>query len=73
MSQCALILRWRAAFYIAGMDSCVVNFLNLLDEFLSWKVKASQKEVEAGFWSWHIMLIDGVGRLFVRCTSTRSG
>ena len=67
------MLRWRAAFYIAGMDGCVVNFLNLLDEFLSWKMKAIQKEVEAGLQSRHALLVDGVGRLFFRCTSTRPG
>ena len=26
----------------------MLNFLNLLDEFISWKMKAFEKEVEAG-------------------------
>lgn len=41
----------------------MVNFLNLLDEFLSWKMKAIQKEVEAGLGSPHSLLADGVGSL----------
>ena len=52
-------LRWRAAFYTAGVDGCVVNFLNLLDDFLSWKMKAIQKEVEAGLRSRHLLLAVG--------------
>ena len=42
-----MYLRWRAAFYIAGIDGCVLNFMNLLDDFLVWKVKSLRKEVEA--------------------------
>ena len=51
----------------------MVNFFNLLDEFLSWKMKAIQKEVEAGLRSPHSLLVDGVGLLFFRCTFTRPG
>ena len=48
--HCVSILRWRAAFYVAGTDGCVLNFLHLIDEFLAWKMKAVQKEVEARFY-----------------------
>ena len=39
----------------------MANFLNLLDEFLSWKMKAIQKEVEAGLRLRHSLLVDGGG------------
>ena len=38
--------QWRVAFYIAGEDGACLNFLNLLDDFLSWKLKQMAKEVE---------------------------
>jgi hypothetical protein len=39
--------RWRAGFYVAGEDGCVGNFMQLLDDFLKWKTKATDKQVEA--------------------------
>ena len=39
--------RWRAGFYVAGEDGCVGNFMQLLDDFLNWKTKATDKQVEA--------------------------
>ena len=39
--------RWRAGFYVAGEDGCVGNFMDLLDDFLKWKTKATDKQVEA--------------------------
>ena len=54
-----VLLRWRAAFYIAGEHGCVGNFINLLDDFFTWKMKAIQKEVEAGLWSRHSFVVVG--------------
>ena len=33
--------------YVAGEDGCVGNFMQLLDDFLNWKTKATDKQVEA--------------------------
>ena len=42
---------WAASPGVAtGTDGCVLNFLHLIDEFLAWKMKAIQKEVEARFY-----------------------
>ena len=69
-----VLLRWRAAFYIAGEHGCMGNFINLLDDFLTRKMKAIQKEVEAGLWSRHLfVVVGGCGRLFLKCISTRAG
>ena len=50
-------LRWRAGFYIAGEDDCVGNFIVLLDEFLVWKTKATQKDVQASINSLHVLIM----------------
>ena len=55
-----ICFRWRTAFYVAGESGCVANFFILLDEFLTWKMKAIQKEVEAGLWSRHLFVVVGV-------------
>ena len=39
-------LRWRAGFYVAGVDGAVKKIIMLLDDFYVWKMKALQKEVE---------------------------
>ena len=39
-------IQWRVAFYIAGADGACLNFRNLLDDFLSYKLKQMAKEVE---------------------------
>ena len=44
---CALcVLNGRAAFYVAGADGCVKNFMCLFDEWIAWKSKAMTKEIE---------------------------
>ena len=30
-------VQWRVAFYVAGEDGCVLNFLSLFDDYLVWK------------------------------------
>ena len=32
-------VQWRVAFYVAGEDGSVLNFLSLFDDFLVWKAK----------------------------------
>ena len=70
-------VRWRAGFYIAGEDGCVGNFIELLGDFLVWKTKAIQKDVEAILRSLHLFVVAGCrgkGRcLLVRCISSRAG
>ena len=39
-------VQWRAAFYVAGEDGAVANFMHLLDDFFVFKAKQAQKEVE---------------------------
>ena len=40
------VLCRRAAFYVAGADGCVKNFMCLFDEWIAWKSKQMAKEIE---------------------------
>lgn len=42
-------VQWRVAFYVAGEDGSVLNFMSLFDDYLVWKAKAMAKDIEVGF------------------------
>lgn len=39
-------MQWRTAWYIAGADGAVSNFLSLWDDFMVWRTKAMAKDVQ---------------------------
>ena len=49
-------VRWRVAFYVAGADDAVQNFFFLFDEFLVWKAKQVDKNVQAFVLYMHLSL-----------------
>ena len=51
-------MQWRVAFYVAGEDGSVLNWLSLFDEYLVWKAKAMAKDIET-----HIFAHVGVDEL----------
>jgi hypothetical protein len=42
-------VQWRVAWYVAGEDGSVSNFLSLWDDYLVWKTKAMAKDIETHF------------------------
>ena len=43
-------MQWRVAWYVAGEDGdCVLNFLELFDDFMVSKSKAMAKDIEVHF------------------------
>ena len=39
-------VQWRTAWYVAGEDGSVLNFLSLWDDYLMWRTKAMAKDIE---------------------------
>jgi hypothetical protein len=37
-------VQWRCAFYVAGADGSVMNFMNLFDDYLVWTMHSSVAE-----------------------------
>ena len=48
-------VQWRVAFYVAGEDGCVLNFLSLFDDYLAWKASfecEASRQTKKTFIAW---------------------